>query len=205
MMEEEIFVRWYRRAVHAFGASFLVYYLVPSTMNSIKISIVIILISIFGLIEVTRIKKLINLFGIRDYEANRFGSYIYFGIGTAILLIFFPQQIAIPSILCGAYADPAVGEMRRRFGGRRAYLLMFLLSFALFFIVWHSAPFPSFFLIPAIGEVGAMVGEMENFRWIDDDLLIQLIPAILIGIIYVIASSRGLAFLPNPVIEAIGG
>jgi len=207
MKSNENFAHWYRRAIHAFGAVFLVYYLIPSEglLNTIKITATLSIITIFGIIEIMRIKKIINLFGSRVYENERVASYFYFGIGVTILLIFFPQQIAVPSILCAAFADPAVGELRVKIGKKNAYLFMFLLSFVLFFIIWNNAPSPFFIIVPFLGAIGVLAGEIGNFRWIDDDLLIQIVPAVLISVLYLAASLNGIALLPNPIIHPLGG
>ncbi|HID24924.1 MAG TPA: dolichol kinase [Thermoplasmata archaeon] len=162
---EETFAHWYRRAVHSFGATFLIYYLLPDVdwISITKTTVVISLIIIFVIIETMRIRKLIVnhcIFGLRSYEENRFGSYLYFGIGVAVLLIVFPQQIAIPSILCAAFADPFIGEMHIRVGNIFMYLSGFLLCFFFFYIVWYAAPFPFQITAPVIGAIGAVVGEI---------------------------------------------
>ncbi|HEC95137.1 MAG TPA: dolichol kinase [Thermoplasmatales archaeon] len=205
---EETFAHWYRRTVHAFGATFLIYYLLPDVywVNITKSVVVILLIIFFGIIETMRIRKLLvnhHIFGLRSYEENRFGSYLYFGIGVAVLLIFFPQQIAIPSILCAAFADPFIGEMRTRVGNIFTYLSAFILCFFFFSIAWYSAPFPFQITVPVIGAIGAVAGEIKKFTWIDDDLLIQLFPAVLLGVLYILMSWQGIPFLPDPVIHPL--
>lgn len=53
--------------------------------------------------------------------------------------------------------------------------------------------------------IGVLAGEIGNFRWIDDDLLIQIVPAVLISVLYLAASLNGIALLPNPIIHPLGG
>ncbi|HEC81424.1 MAG TPA: dolichol kinase [Thermoplasmatales archaeon] len=206
--EEKVFAHWYRRAVHAFSATFLLYYLLPDVywLTFIKRCVVVFLVVVFTVFEVMRIRKLVRnhkVFGLRDYEENRFGSYLYFGVGAAVLLLVFPQQIAVPSILCAAFVDPVVGELRVMVGEKKAYILGFLLSFFFFSFTWFMAPFPFLIVAPVLGALGAVVGEMKKFRWVDDDLLIQLIPATLLGVLYVLMVWYGVRFLPPEVIHPL--
>ena len=206
--EEKTFSHWYRRAIHAFSAIFLVYYIFPDVywITVTKKCVVILTVAVFAVFEVMRIRKLIKnrkIFGLREYEENRFGSYLYFGIGAAILLLFFPQQIAIPSILGAAFVDPAIGELRGKTGKMTAYIAGFTLSLFFFSFTWFNAPFPFPFIAPVIGASGAVVGEIKKFRWVDDDLLIQLIPAVLLGILYLLTSLFGVTFLPSEIIHPL--
>ncbi len=188
VMEE--FARWYRRGVHAFGAVFLIYYILPDIdwINVTKKLVVVLLVTIFAIIEFMRIRNLIKkhfLFGLRNYEYSRFGSYIYFGIGAVLLLLFFPQQISIPCLLSAAFVDPLVGELRRKISKISSYTLGFLSSFFLFLMVWYNAILPFPIIIPIVGASGVILGEVKKYRWIDDDFLMQIIPALAIGVIYV--------------------
>ena len=206
--EEKTFAHWYRRAIHAFSAIFLVYYIFPDVywITVTKKCVVVLTVAVFAVFEVMRIRKLIKnhkIFGLREYEENRFGSYLYFGIGAAILLLFFPQQIAIPSILGAAFVDPAIGELRSKTGKMTAYTVGFTLSLFFFSFTWLTAPFPFSFIAPVIGAFGAVVGEIKKFRWVDDDLLIQLIPAVLLGILYLLTGLLGVAFLPSEIIHPL--
>jgi len=123
---------------------------------------------------------------LRDYEKNRVGSYLFFGVGVFILLCFFPQQIAIPCILCACLADPFMGEMREKFQESIVILFSFLLCFVFFFVTWYTADLWIVFLFSIVGATGAVVGEAKKFSWIDDDFLIQILPAILLIALYVI-------------------
>jgi len=199
-------VHWYRRAFHAFGASFLVYYMVPTNIEWIALLKfwIPILIVIFALtLELLRIKGKISsnhFFGLRMYEQNRVGSYLFFGIGILILLIFFPQQIAVPCILCACLADPIMGEVRYRLGKKEVYLIGFLVCMLFFVITWYKAELWIILLVAIVGATGAVIGETKKFWWLDDDFMIQLLPAMLILLIWLGLQSTGIDILPEQVI-----
>ena len=69
-----------------------------------------------------------RFFGLRSYEKKRPASYLYFGIAVLLLFLLFPQQIAIPCILCASFTDPIIGETRYHLGKKKAYAIGFIIS-----------------------------------------------------------------------------
>jgi len=196
---------WYRRVFHTFGASFILYYLLPDLywINILKIWIPILLLFFIFILEYLRINGKIDsnyFFGLRLYEKKRIGSYLFFGIAVFILLLFFPQQIAVPCILCASIADPIMGEVRQRFGTKKVYLVGFLICILLFFVTWYKADLLIVFIVSLIGASGAVIGETKKLKFLDDDFMIQMVPAILLLIIWFFAGYLGLG-LPDPVIH----
>ena len=196
---------WYRRVFHAFGACFLIFYLLPDEewINILKMIIPPILVVIAISIEILRIKGKISsdhFFGLRMYEQNRVGSYVFFAVGILILLMLPWQGIAIPCILCACLGDPIIGEVRIHFGRIYGYVLGFLVCMLFFLIVWHD--FNLIFVVPVsiVGGLGAIIGESKKFWWIDDDFMIQILPAILLIIIWLSASYIGLNLPPDQII-----
>jgi hypothetical protein len=55
-------------------------------------------------------------------------------------------------------------------------------------------------IVTLVGATGAVIGETRKFRWLDDDFMIQILPAILIALIWIIASQLGLN-LPEPLLH----
>jgi len=195
---------WYRRVFHAFGASFLLYYMLPDIyfVNILKMyippTIVIFAISL----EVLRLKGYLSsshFFGLRMYEKKRLGSYVFFAIGILLLLMFFPQQIAIPCILCACLADPIMGELRNIFNKKYSNIIGFIICMFFFMIVWYKADIYLFFLVSITGAFGAIVGETKKFWWLDDDFMIQILPAILVGTIWIAIQYIGFSY-PDVVI-----
>ena len=197
-------VHWYRRVFHAFGASFVFYYMLPNVdwVNLLKFWVPPVIVIIAITLEILRLKGKISsdhFFGLRMYEKDRIGSYVFFAVAILILLRFFPQQIAIPCILCACLADPIMGEIRNRFGMRHAYILGFFICMFFFIITWYKADIRLILLVSVIGAFGAIVGETKKFWWIDDDFMIQIVPAILLLIIWISAPYLGFN-LPDPII-----
>jgi len=190
-MKAEEYTYWLRRIVHTFGSVSILYYLIPTQSRNFAAIAVFVIVA---LIEVLRVKGRINLKGLRDYERTRLSGFFYFAIGAIILLIFFPQQIAIPCILCAAFCDPLVGESRKRLGKGTAYAMMFVLSFFIFLLIWSSSTYC--IAVSFMGAAAAVLGEVVKSRWIDDNVLIQLLPASIILICYFIVLHMGINILP---------
>jgi len=196
---------WYRRVFHAFGVIFLFYYLIPKEVNWLLFlknwlppALVILAISL----EILRLKGKISsdhFFGLRMYEKNRVGSYVFFAVGILILLRFFPQQIAIPCILCACLGDPIIGEIRGRLGKKYVYFLGFLVCTFFFVVTWFKADIRLLLIVSVVGGFGAIVGETQKFWWLDDDFMIQILPAILLLIVWYSVSYLGLT-LPGEII-----
>jgi len=196
---------WYRRVFHAFGACFLIYYLLPDIdwINILKLVTPPSLVVIAVTIEILRLKGKISsehFFGLRMYEKNRVGSYVFFAVGILILLTLPWQAVAIPCILCACLGDPLIGEIRIRFGKKYSYVLGFLVCMLFFMLIWHSVEIGLVLLFSVVGGLGAIIGESKQFWWIDDDFMIQILPAILLIIIWLIASHLGLNLPPDQII-----
>jgi dolichol kinase len=154
------------------------------------------------LLEILRIKGKISsdhFFGLRMYEKNRVGSYVFFAVAILILLRFFPQQIAIPCILCACLADPIMGEIRNRFGKKYVYPFGFLVCMLFFIVTWYKADVKLLLLVSIVGAFGAIIGETKKIWWLDDDFMIQMVPALLILIIWIGAPYIGFS-TPDPII-----
>ena len=197
---------WYRRVFHAFGASFLLYYMLPNVdwINVLKFWVPPIVVAIAITLEVLRLKGKISgnhFFGLRMYEQNRIGSYLFFAVAVLILLRFFPQQIAIPCILCACLADPIMGELRHRFGKKEVYIVGFLVCLLFFMVTWYKADIRLMVLVAVVGAFGAVIGETKKFWWLDDDFMIQMAPAVLLLLIWFGAPAMGFD-LPSKIIVA---
>jgi len=198
-------VHWYRRVFHVFGASFLIYYLLPNVewINLLKIFIVIVIVCFAIILEVLRISGKISsnyFLGLRMYEKNRVGSYLFFGIGSLTLLLFFPQQIAVPCILCASISDPVMGEIRYRFSKRKAVVFGFLLCPFFFIFTWYTVDLYLLILVSIVGASAAILGESSKFLWLDDDFLIQILPAVSLYVIWLCIPLLGLNY-PNLIIN----
>lgn len=198
---------WYRRAFHAFGASLIFYYMLPDVdwINILKTWVPFFIVSFAIILEILRLSSKVSndhFFGLRMYERDRIGSYVFFAVGIVILFDFFPQQIAIPCILCACLGDPVIGELRHRFGMRHVYLFGFLLCMFFFMVPWYKSDIRLMLLASVVGGFGAVVGETQKFKWLDDDFVIQMVPAVFLLIVWFGAQHFGFG-LPDPIIHPL--
>ncbi|KAA0014069.1 MAG: hypothetical protein FE037_02980 [Thermoplasmata archaeon] len=196
------FIHWYRRLAHVSGSAIISYYMLPDEgwIGLTKKLVVIFSVLLIIAVDVRRIRRRdIKISCLRDYEERRVGGYVYFGMGSAILLLFFPQQISIPCIVSTSLADPLAGEMRK-WGLIPASVSSMLLSFFIFFSTWLSSPIA--LQIAVLGALSTTASEFVKSRYIDDDLLMQIVPAILMYIVYFYL---GKGILPDRIIYPMVG
>lgn len=202
----EVDAHWFRRVFHTFAASFLIYYVVPDEgwLFGIKRGILLGALLVLFIVEYHRIhgdlSEKVRFFGLRSYEQQRPASYLYFGIGVVLLFLFFPQQIVIPCVLCVAFIDPLMGEIRYYYGKQNAVLIGLLVSALLFGITWFQAEWWILSLVAVVGGVAVVVGETQKVQMVDDDLLIQMLPAMLLVILWQGFLWAGVDILPEPMI-----
>ena len=72
-----------------------------------------------------------------------------------------------------------------------------------FVVTWYEAEIWIVFSVSIIGGVGALFGEMKKFWFIDDDFMIQILPAILILILWQVLKLINLDILPSKLIISI--
>lgn len=207
-VNQQFEAHFFRRVFHTFAASFLIYYSLPNEqwINTLKLYIPIVIVVFALILEYFRLKERIDrkhFFRLRSYEKKRPAGYLYFGIATLILLLFFPQQIAIPCILCACFSDPIIGEIRHHSGIKKAYVIGFFISVFFFLITWFKADIWIVLLVSIIGGTGAIIGEAKKFWLIDDDFMIQILPAILIFILWQGLKVTGLDIMPAEIILPI--
>ena len=201
----EVDTHWFRRVFHTFASSFLVFYLIPDGgwIGIVKITVPIGIVACIAIIDYGRIRGEFDhqrFFGLRNYEKGRPASFLYFGIGLLLLLLLFPQQIAIPCILCASFTDPLIGESRYYLGKKRAYLIGFFASLLFFILTWYHADWWVILTVSIVGASGAVLGEVKKLRLIDDDFMIQILPALLLAVIWQGLLLIRINILPAPLI-----
>jgi dolichol kinase len=204
----EVDAHWFRRVFHTFTASFLFYYILPDEewMNVVKIVVPIIIVLGMVIVEARRLRGEINyqrFFGLRSYEMKRPASYLYFGVAALLLFLLFPQQIAIPCLLCASFTDPIIGESRYYLGKKRAYLIGFMVSFFIFLVTWYQANWWIVILVSLLGATGALIGEAKKLKLVDDDFMIQMLPALLLLLVVKGGTALGVCILPPKMILPI--
>jgi len=174
----------YRRFNHTVAACFVIYFLFPeSILGFDRVYLVgIFWISIL-LIEYFRLKGAFTLDGMRDYENTRIAGFVWFATGTCMILVFyeiglFPEIFAISTIIMASFVDPLIGEVNRKYGNKEGIIAGLIGSFVIYQMIIGVL----FYSI--VGSIVAVIVERPKFKWLDDDLLIQIFPIIFMTIFY---------------------
>jgi len=174
----------YRRFNHTVAACFVIYFLFPeSILGFDRVYLVgIFWISIL-LIEYFRLNGAFTLDGMRDYENTRIAGFVWFATGTCMILVFyelglFPEIFAISTIIMASFVDPLIGEVNRKYGNKEGIIAGLIGSFVIYQMIIGVL----FYSI--VGSIVAVIVERPKFKWLDDDLLIQIFPIMVMTIFY---------------------
>ena len=174
----------YRRFNHTVAACFVIYFLFPNYILGFDR---VYLVGIFWLsiilIEYFRLSGAFTLDGMRDYEDTRVAGFVWFATGTCMILFFyemgiFPEIFAVSTIIMASFVDPLIGEVNRKYGDKEGILAGLIGSFVIYQMIL-GVLFYSF-----VGSVVAVIVERPKFKWLDDDLLIQIFPIVVMTIFY---------------------
>lgn len=138
--------------------------------------------------DIPIISWLLRNFEREDYVKKFPGrGFIFYIIGSLLVLAFFPMDIAMPSILVLAFADSIGHLFGIRYGKRKhpyvktkfveGWVAGLIAGFiaAFIFVPWHEALAASFFAMLVEG-IEVKIGAEE----VDDNLIIPLVAAIAI-------------------------
>ncbi len=138
--------------------------------------------------DIPVISWLLRNFEREDYVKKFPGrGFIFYIIGSLLVLAFFPMDIAMPSILVLAFADSVGHLFGIRYGKRKhpyvktkfveGWIAGLIAGFiaAFVFVPWHEALAASFFAMLVEG-IEVKIGAEE----VDDNLIIPLVAAIAI-------------------------
>jgi len=174
----------YRRFNHTVAACFVIYFLFPeSILGFDRVYLVgMFWISIL-LIEYFRLNGAFTLDGMRDYENTRIAGFVWFATGTCMILVFyeiglFPEIFAISTIIMASFVDPLIGEVNRKYGNKEGIIAGLMGSFVIYQMIIGVL----FYSI--VGSIVAVIVERPKFKWLDDDLLIQIFPIMVMTIFY---------------------
>ncbi len=176
--------RLWRRALHVLGAGALLYYVLPVDFFLVAPKEYVLLAAlavVFGL-EGLRHFAGLQLPTIRPYEEGRVGSFALFALAIVVAILFFPMPVACAVVLGTALVDPLAGELRRapygpavEFGAPvLAYAVLAFLGLA---VLGHWPALPSAGLA-AVAAAIAVAVERPKVWWVDDDLVMTLVPAL---------------------------
>lgn len=196
----------FRRGLHLANVLFFIYYLLPDPVLFLpkRAGVVVLFMIIPLMVEIVRTRKGVVLLGQRLHEDRMPGSYAWSLWSTTLIILILPQQIALPVIMIYAIGDPIIGEIRL-WRKNLALPLGFIILFLLFLPFGYGiipCAVGSLFMI--IGEALELVGELrvrpELLRFYgkgesflnriyfktDDDATTQVIPAVALGVLYLL-------------------
>ena len=139
-----------------------------------KENLLLIIIALTTVFEIVRLKMGWILWGQREREIKNISSFAWTVVSLCVVLLLAPgKQYAIPIIISCACVDPFLGELRRTQLNR---VLIFFIAMVVVMLIWGVAVWwfeIDWLLILLMGPMIVML-EWPNFRWIDDNALIQL-------------------------------
>lgn len=184
--------RVYRRLLHCLGALILLYFALPHRLVGAFTSEDLLFVG-FGLVVVLECLRWVagvELPTIRPYEKKRIASYTYYAVALLAAVLLFPLPVALVVVLGTAFVDPLIGELRASSRWRSSYpwipgAVYVLLGAGALISVTHWSPFAAV-LAAGIAAPVALLAERPKIPYLDDDLVMTLIPAlVLLGLTHV--------------------
>jgi len=182
--DEELGDRAWRRIMHTFGAAALLYYAVPNDFFVIvpKVDVLLALLAFMVVLEVLRHLVHLELPTIRAYEARRVASFLFFSVALVIALLLFPLPIGAAVILGTSLVDPIAGELRSQHASPILAVGIPLGAYGMLAFVGLAAvggwPAGDSALLAAVAAPLAVGAERPKWSWLDDDLLMTVVPAL---------------------------
>lgn len=184
--DENVGDRAWRRILHGLGALVLVYYVLPNGFFVVAPK-ELVLLGVLGLVlllELLRHLIGLSLPTLRPYEEHRVASFAYFAVALVAAVLLFPLPIGAAVVLGVALVDPVAGETRlRRSSVAVGWGLPIVLYVALAFVGLNTIgrwPLGASLLLAVPAALVAVAVERPRYRWIDDDLLMTFVPAVLL-------------------------
>ncbi|WP_247003566.1 dolichol kinase [Halosolutus gelatinilyticus] len=180
-----------RRLVHASGSGLVALYLLANwfdlglTWRRFQVLMVVLALGAIGL-EFLRLRVGLD-WSIydkltREYEQDQFAGYGYYMVSMTIVVLLFPDVVALPAMLMLAIGDPISGAVSddtlKRFKGPKVFGTMFVVSAAL------AAPFLSEHPLAVVAAaLGATIADGVTLSIgeyiVDDNLTIPIYAGVL--------------------------
>ena len=174
----------YRRFNHTVASCFVIYFLFPEYILGIdRLYLVVLFWLSIVIIEYLRLSGVFALDGMREYESSRVAGFVWFATGTCTLLFFyeigvFPEIFAVSTIIMASLVDPLIGECNKKYGDLQGFFSGFIASVLIYQLIFGSL------FYSLIGGLVAVLVERPKFKWLDDDLLMQIFPVLIMTIFY---------------------
>ena len=175
----------YRRFNHTVASCFVIYFLFPEYILGVdRLYLVVVFWLSIVLIEYFRLSGVFALDGMREYESNRVAGFVWFATGTCTILYFyeigvFPEIFAVSTIIMASLVDPLIGECNKKYGDLQGFFAGVVASVFIYQLIIGSL------FYSLIGGLVAVLVERPKFKWLDDDLLMQIFPVLIMTIFYV--------------------
>ena len=175
----------YRRFNHTAASCFVIYFLFPRYILGIdRLYLAIVFWLSIVLIEYFRLNGVFTLDGMRDYESSRVAGFVWFATGTCTIFFFyeigvFPEIFAASTIVMASFVDPLIGECNKKYGDLQGFLAGIIASVLIYQLIIGNI------FYSLIGGLVAVLVERPKFKWLDDDLLMQIFPVLIMTIFYV--------------------
>jgi hypothetical protein len=182
--DEALGDRAWRRIMHTFGAAVLVYYVLPVDFFVVapKLDILLAALGVMVLLEVLRHTVGLELPTIRPYEKRRIASFVFFSAALVIAVVLFPLPIGAAVVLGTAVVDPVAGELRSQHASSLLQFGIPLGAYGLLAFVGLAAiggwPAGDSALLAVVAAPIAVASEWPKNPWVDDDLVMTVVPAL---------------------------
>jgi hypothetical protein len=170
--------------MHTFGAGVLAYYAFPDNFFVIvpKVDVLLGALAAMLVLEVLRHAAGLEIPTIRAYEARRVASFVFFSLALVIAVLAFPLPIAAAVVLGTAIVDPIAGELRQQRASPLFSVGIPLGAYGLLAFTGLAAvggwPAGDAALLAAATAPIAIAAEWPKYPWVDDDLVMTIVPGI---------------------------
>ena len=191
--DEALGDRLWRRILHAIGASSLLYFAVPTDFFVVlpKSVVLLLALTVVLVLEVLRHAVGLELPTLRPYEKQRIGSYVFYAIALTGAILLFPRPIAFAVVLGTSLVDPLAGELRASRRYPRLYPGLPLVTYALLafagLAVGGGWPIGVSAGLAVLAAAVAIAVERPKLAWVDDDLAMTFVPALVLYAVGVLA------------------
>jgi hypothetical protein len=184
--DEALGDRAWRRILHCLGASVVLYLIVPNNFFVVapKETVLLAALAIALALEILRHTLGLELPTIRPYEQRRVGSFAFYAIALTGAVLLFPVPIAAAVVLGCSIVDPLAGEVRRTSWPTWVQWLVPWAVYVPLAVVGMSLvgswPLLPALALAALAGAVAVAVERPTIAWVDDDLAMTFVPALVL-------------------------
>ncbi len=176
-----------RRLVHLTAPLFCIFYLLPDQVLPEVSKVEGLLFVMFFVLgfEAFRLIFRIKVPGMRSYEFDRPSAAAYTAVGLTVALLYFPIELTLPVLMGMGWVDPLVGELRRN-GSKMNPTLPIVVYFIIMLFglgYFYGLTFPVLLSTTLITPIAIFL-EARRFRYLDDDIVLILVPLLLLGLMF---------------------